>query len=166
MSLRLILIHFIYRIVFGVGIAALVWVGGNLVYAKTYQLYAMSKIKTDPVIPTGISDLQLPTRLQANPRRASRRISNGVLGNEAHLDAFSSELQNLHVGDEIQISTPEGIFGYSVTTIEIAGPSGSRVRKSPSHSELTIMTTPRFPYVGAVPQQFIVHARPQKELEN
>jgi hypothetical protein len=148
MSFRLIFIHFMYRIVFGVGIAALVWVGGNLVYAKTYQLYAISKIKTDPVIPTGISDLQLPMQLQSTPRRTSRRISNGVLGNEAHLDAFSSELQNLHVGDVI------------------AGPSGSRVRKSPSHSELTIMTTPRFPYVGAVPQQFIVHARPQNELEN
>jgi sortase (surface protein transpeptidase) len=89
-----------------------------------------------------------------------------VFGNEARLGAFSSELQNLHVGDEIQISTPEGIFRYFVTTIEIADPSGSRVRKSPGHPELTIMTTPRFPNVGAVPQQFIVHARPENELEN
>lgn len=66
MSLRLILIHFIYRIIFGAGIAAIMWVGGQLVYTKTNQWFAMSKFKNRTDVTTDMSGIpfseQLPVR--------------------------------------------------------------------------------------------------------
>lgn len=59
MSLRLILIHFIYRVIFGIGIAALLWVGGQLLYAMTHQLYAMSEFKPHPGIANSMADIPL-----------------------------------------------------------------------------------------------------------
>jgi len=169
MSFRLIVIHFIYRVVFGVGIAALMWVGGNLIYAKTYQAYAAAKFKRHPEtnVPFGRQWLSQDPLRDTNHRQSlsiSQRISNGMpVDAVPRPDAL--ELRNIRVGDEIQVSTAEGVFGYFVTTVEIA-PSGSRTLKSSGHSELTITTTYPFPVVGATPQQFIVHARLQSELKN
>jgi LPXTG-site transpeptidase (sortase) family protein len=214
MSLRLILIHFIYRVVFGVGIAALMWVGGHFVYAKTYQLYAMPKLKNDPDITTGMSDIQsshaplrsrnlrhglespgrevpnmlrealnekdenpsgiatghfdgtLPGRLAGRQRTTPFRNGDGKFADAGHRMAFVRDLQPLRVGDTIQLSTPRGTFGYFVTTIEVIDPSEPRIFEYPDLSELTIVTTPPFPFVGAVPQQFVVRARPQNEVKN
>jgi Sortase domain len=145
-----------------VGIASLMWVGGHLVYAKTHQFYAMSTFKSHSDMTSGVSEIRLSSdELQVTPRR----IAHGIFVNGLR-NGFSREFQNLRVGDEIQVSTREGIFGYFVTTIEIADPSESRVRTFPGRSELTITTTPPIPFVGAAPQQFIVHARPENELTN
>ena len=45
MTRRLLVIQLIYRALFTAGIVALVWVGAQLGYAKTYQMYLMSKLK-------------------------------------------------------------------------------------------------------------------------
>jgi Sortase (surface protein transpeptidase) len=167
MSLRLILIHFIYRVVFGVGIAAIMWAGGHLVYSRTYPLYAMSKLKQHPDNATGVSDIQWmsqeqPGTLQAVPLHRS----NAAVAIASHRNKFANELQNLRVGDEIQVLTPEGIFGYFVTTIEIVDPSESRGLDAPGPSQLTISTTYSSPLGSAAPQRFIVRARPQREMKN
>ena len=44
MNLRRLLLQLTYRVIFASGIAALLWVGGNLVYAKAFQLYALSSL--------------------------------------------------------------------------------------------------------------------------
>ena len=75
MSFRLILIHFIYRVVFGVGIAALMWVGGNLIYAKTYQFYAKPEFIKHPEAANIVSGMRL---LPQTPLRA--RIRGTVCG--------------------------------------------------------------------------------------
>lgn len=60
MNRRLILIRIIYRALFAVGIVALLWVGGQLGYAKTYQYYLMSKLKAQPALANGITDAASP----------------------------------------------------------------------------------------------------------
>jgi len=168
MSLRLILIHFIYRVVFGVGIAAIMWVGGQLVYSRTYPLYAISKLKNRPDNRTGVSDIQLlssppqPGTLPAVPLHRS----DAAVAIASHRNKFATEIQNLRVGDEIQVLTPEGIFGYFVTTIEIVDPSESQGPEAPGHSQLTISTTYSSPLGSTAQQRFIVRARPQREMKN
>lgn len=167
MSLRLILIHFIYRVVFGVGIAAIMWVGGHLVYSWTYPFYAVSRVKNHPDNRTGVSDFQLwpqaqPGTLQAVPLYRS----DAAIATASHRNKFANELQNLRAGDEIQVQTPEGLFGYFVTTIEIVDPSQSRGPEQPGPSQLTISTTYTSPLGGAAPQRFIVRARPLREMKN
>jgi len=162
MSFRLILIHFMYRVIFGVGIAALMWVGGHLIYANVYQVYAMSSFRKLPdikqrPITTGLPEIYLSPIPQ--------RISSGMHADAFRRDSFARQLRSIQVGDEIQVSTPEGILGYFVTTVEIV-PTESGALKSSGPSELTITTTSPFPFVGATPQRFIVHARPQSELKN
>jgi hypothetical protein len=170
MSFRLILIHFIYRVVFGVGIAALMWVGGNLVYAKTYQFYAKPELKKHSETANTVSEMRLsesPFRRADSLQhlRISQHISDGMPVDSPDRDDFPRSLRNIRVGDEIQVSTPEGLFGYFVTTVEIV-PTESRTSKSSGNTELTITTTSPFPFVGATPQRFIVHAMLQNESKN
>jgi hypothetical protein len=161
------------------------WVGGHFVYAKTYRLYAMSRLKNDPGITgdiqlssdvpprspetgiaTGIFAGTLSRRLSGTLQATPLRSDNEILGNVVHRNALALEHQNIRIRDTIQLSTREGIFRYFVTTVEIVDPSESGVPDSPGHSELTIITTHSFPSVSAVPQRFIVHARPENEMEN
>jgi hypothetical protein len=165
MSLRLILMHVIYRVIFGVGIATLMWVGGQFVYSRTYPLYAASRIKHHPENMTAgsdirVSDIQLlplaqPGTLQAVPLHRS----NTAVPIGSRRDKSANELQNIRVGDEIQVVTPEGIFGYSVTTIEIADPSDARGLKASLPSQLTIAVSYPSPSRSAAPQLFIIRAR-------
>ena len=177
MSLRLILIHFIYRIVFGVGIAAIMWVGGQFVYAKAYQRYALSTFKNRPGIQTGTTDIPVSSTFEVQngilamglPERLPRATlheSVGRFDDRNEPDPFFRDFQNIEVGDSIQLSTSRGTFRYFVTTIEIIDPSEPRILESPGHSELTIFTSRRIPISGAAPQQFVVHARPLGQLKN
>jgi sortase A len=66
---RLILIRIVYRSLFVAGIAALMWVGGQLGYAKTYQLYLMSKLNAQPELDNRISDATSPLSSSSSPLR-------------------------------------------------------------------------------------------------
>jgi sortase A len=197
MNRRLILIRMIYRALFAAGIVALLWVGGQLGYAKTYQFYSMSKLKAQLALANGISASTSPMssslrsgdlvgRLDIAERRISVVVlegveddalgiaaghvpgtslpgSNGNIVIAAHRDTFFRELRNIDLGDRIQLSTPAGTFDYFVSNTEIVNPSETRVLESSGHSELTLITCYPFSFLGAAPQRFIVHARPQKE---
>jgi LPXTG-site transpeptidase (sortase) family protein len=163
MSLRLILMHVIYRVIFGVGIATLMWAGGQFVYSRTYPWYAVSTIKHHPENMTGgsdMSDIQLLPRAQSGTLQAvPLHRSNAAVPIGSHRNTFGNELQNIRVGDEIQVVTPEGILGYFVTTIEIADPSNSSGLQGPGPSQLTIATSYPSPGGSAAPQRFIIRAR-------
>jgi sortase A len=197
MNRRLILIRMIYRALFAAGIVALLWVGGQLGYAKTYQFYSMSKLKAQLALANGISASTSPMssslrsgdlvgRLDIAERKISVVVlegveddalgiaaghvpgtslpgSNGNIVIAAHRDTFFRELRNIDLGDRIQLSTPAGTFDYFVSNTEIVNPSETRVLESSGHSELTLITCYPFSFLGAAPQRFIVHARPQKE---
>lgn len=170
MSLRLILIHFIYRFVFGVGIAALMWVGGQFVYARAYlpyQRHATSSSQVSPQTPfqNGFLVTELPGQFETAPLRHSVRKVDDVTEADP-FDHFFLDFRDLRVGDTIQFSTPEGTFGYFVTTVEMIDPSEPRILESPAHSELTIIASRPFPLAGTAPQQFVVHARPRSRVKN
>ena len=76
MKLRRILIQVTCRIIFGTGIAALLWVGANLVYAKAFQLYALSSFG---------SKLQSQTELSDIGSTPSQNLRNGDLVGRLHI---------------------------------------------------------------------------------
>jgi hypothetical protein len=210
MSLRLLLIHFIYRIVFGVGIAAIIWAGAHLVYVKTFPLRGITGFKSEPLIMNGMPDLpssqsssrtrthrglflegaerespetifeSVPPEISTwhladgSPVRSSGRFQATPLRSSGGKSGYDSEaagpffldLPEIRVGDVIQFSSPRGTFRYFVTTTEILDPAELRIQDSSDRSELTIITSGRFPAVGAIPQQFVVHARPLRKLKN
>jgi len=87
-NLRLIVLQLIYRAIFSAGILAILWVGGQLVYAKAYQLYWMSRLKDQPVSANAIANANLPSsplrsgdlmgRLDIVERRISVVVLEGV----------------------------------------------------------------------------------------
>jgi len=211
MSLRLLLIHFIYRIVFGVGIAAIIWAGAHLVYVKAFPPRGISGFKSEPLIMNGMPDLpassqgssrtrthrglflegaerespetifeSVPPEMSTwhlatgSPVRSSERLQATPLRSSGGKSGYDSEVAGpffldvpeIRVGDVIQFSSPKGTFRYFVTTTEILDPAETRMQDSSDRSELTIITSGRFPVVGAIPQQFVVHARPLRKLKN
>jgi sortase A len=195
-NLRVTSIRLVYRTLLTAGVVALLWVGGQLGYAKTYQLYLMSKLTAQPAFAKSanaslsssapLRSGDLVGRLDIVERKISVVVVEGVdeetlaiaaghipgtslpgsKGNvviAAHRDTFFRELRNIRAGNTIQLSTPRGTFVYSVTNTEIVKPSETRVLESRGHSELTLVTCYPFSFLGAAPQRFIVHARPQSD---
>jgi len=172
-------------------VVALLWVGGQLGFAKTYQLYLLSRMKAQPAfagesVPSSLRSGDLVGRLDVLERKISVVVvegvdeetlaiaaghvpgtslpgSNGNVVIAAHRDTFFRELRNIHPGNTIQLSTPRGTFAYTVTNTEIVKPSETRVLESRGHSELTLVTCYPFSFLGAAPKRFIVHARPQSD---
>jgi LPXTG-site transpeptidase (sortase) family protein len=60
---RLTAIRLIYRALLAAGILALLWAGGQLAYAKTYQLYLTSKLSALPLL----ENKQTGASLQSTP---------------------------------------------------------------------------------------------------
>jgi len=190
-DLRETTIRLIYRSLLAAGIIALLWVGGQLGYAKTYQLYQLSRLKSRPAFanengPSSLRNGDLVGRLDILERKISVVVvegideetlaiaaghvpgtslpgSNGNVVIAAHRDTFFRELRNIHPGNTIQLSTPRGTFEYTVTNTEIVKPSETRVLESSGRSELTLVTCYPFSFLGAAPKRFIVHARPQSD---
>jgi sortase A len=188
-DLRVTTIRLIYRVLLTAGIIALLWVGGELGYAKIFQLYQLSRLKSQAVsanehVPSSLRNGDLVGRLDILERKISVVVvegvdeetlaiaaghvpgtsvpgSNGNVVIAAHRDTFFRELRNIHRGNTIQLSTPRGTFAYVVTNTEIVKPSETRVLESSGHPELTLVTCYPFSFLGAAPKRFIVHARPQ-----
>jgi LPXTG-site transpeptidase (sortase) family protein len=186
-------IRLIYRALFAAGIAALLWVGGQIAYATTYQRYLLSRLKDQAALANESGSSSSPLRsgelvgrLDIAERKLSVVVVEGVdddtlaiaaghvpgtslpgsRGNiviAAHRDTFFRELRNIRAGNKIQLSTPRGTFAYVVTNTEIVKPSETRVLESRGHSELTLVTCYPFSFLGAAPKRFIVHARPEAD---
>jgi len=88
----------------------------------------------------------------------------GELGNSAfaaHRDTFFSPLKFIRAGDQIVITTPNGVHRYAVTGTKIVSPSDVSVLQSLPGRGLTLVTCYPFDYVGSAPKRFIVQARLQ-----
>jgi LPXTG-site transpeptidase (sortase) family protein len=85
----------------------------------------------------------------------------GLAGNAAfaaHRDTFFGPLQRIRQGDEIVVTTPEGVHRYEVTGTRIVDPSDVSVLEPSRDSRLTLVTCYPFDYVGSAPKRFIVLA--------
>jgi LPXTG-site transpeptidase (sortase) family protein len=81
-----------------------------------------------------------------------------------HRDTFFGALQNLRVGDDIQIATTHGTFRYQVTRILIVNPGDVSVLQPADGTALTLITCYPFSYFGDAPQRFVVQAEREEEI--
>ncbi len=83
----------------------------------------------------------------------------GNVGIAGHRDGFFRGLQHLELGDDLSLTTLEGVAHYQVAKLEVVEPSQVDVLAPTEHDGLTLVTCYPFYYVGHAPQRFIVHAR-------
>jgi len=82
----------------------------------------------------------------------------GNSGISAHRDTFFRPLRNIASKDLIEISTPAGIYRYTVVSTRIVEPTDVWVLAPDDREVLTLITCYPFYYVGSAPQRFIVRA--------
>jgi sortase A len=83
----------------------------------------------------------------------------GNVGIAAHRDTFFRPLRTIQSNDLIRLTTPEGIFDYTVEWVRIVKPSAVEVLQPTNGPTLTLVTCYPFYYVGSAPERFIVRAR-------
>jgi LPXTG-site transpeptidase (sortase) family protein len=83
----------------------------------------------------------------------------GNVGIAGHRDSFFRGLQYLEVGDDLSLTTLNGVARYEVAKLEVVDPDAVEVLAATDHDALTLVTCYPFYYVGDAPRRFIVHAR-------
>jgi sortase A len=79
----------------------------------------------------------------------------------AHRDTFFSPLKFIRAGDQVVITTPDGVHRYAVTGTRVVDPSDVSVLQPLAGRHLTLITCYPFDYVGSAPKRFIVQAELQ-----
>ncbi len=82
----------------------------------------------------------------------------GNAGFAAHRDTFFRPLKFVREGDEVVVTTPQGVYRYGVTSTRIVEPGDVSVLDSTPDAILTLVTCYPFEYIGNAPQRFIVRA--------
>lgn len=80
----------------------------------------------------------------------------------AHRDTFFRPLKAVRRGDEVIVTTTEGVYRYAVTGTRVVEPTDVSVLDPSSDTTLTLVTCYPFDYVGSAPQRFIVRATLQR----
>jgi sortase A len=86
----------------------------------------------------------------------------GAEGNAAfaaHRDTYFGPLKDVRTGDEVIVTTKDGIYRYMVTGTRVVDPSDVSVLRPTGGRTLTLVTCYPFDYIGTAPRRFIVHAR-------
>jgi sortase A len=76
----------------------------------------------------------------------------------AHRDTFFRGLRNIHMDDEITLTTAQGVHKYQVGLVELVAPEDVQVLKALDHPTLTLITCFPFEFIGDAPKRFIVQA--------
>jgi sortase A len=76
----------------------------------------------------------------------------------AHRDGFFRGLENIEIGDEIELTTLEGRQTFRVSMLDIVDPLDLSVLEPLDVDTVTLITCYPFNYVGAAPDRFIVRA--------
>ena len=79
----------------------------------------------------------------------------------AHRDTFFGPLKFIRAGDQIVITTPDGVHRYAVIGTRVVDPSEVSVLEPLPGHRLTLITCYPFDYVGSAPKRFIVQAELQ-----
>lgn len=85
----------------------------------------------------------------------------GAAGNivvSAHRDSFFRPLEDIRVGDVIELQSPDGMQRFEVGKIFITDPLDISVLEATAQPTLTLITCYPFRYVGFAPERFIVRA--------
>jgi sortase A len=76
----------------------------------------------------------------------------------AHRDTFFRPLRLIRKGDEISVTTRQGIYRYHVEMIAEVSPDDVEVLGARHHPTLTLITCYPFVFVGNAPKRFVVRA--------
>lgn len=85
----------------------------------------------------------------------------GVQGNvalAAHRDTFFRGLEDIAVGDQIELETFDRTLRYRITELSVVEPTAVHVLADTGESVLTLVTCYPFYFVGNAPQRFVVRA--------
>jgi sortase A len=82
----------------------------------------------------------------------------GNLGIAGHRDGFFRSLKDIHLGDSIELVSPDKTEKYAVDQTQIVTPDDIQVLQQTSTPTLTLVTCFPFYYVGSAPKRFIVTA--------
>ncbi|HUB59014.1 MAG TPA: class D sortase [Candidatus Micrarchaeia archaeon] len=77
----------------------------------------------------------------------------------AHRDRLFRPLREIHQGDTIIITTPNGALQYEVHSTFVVPATEVGVLRSSDAKELTLITCFPFNYIGHAPNRFVVRAR-------
>ena len=88
----------------------------------------------------------------------------GNLGIAGHRDGFFRTLEDIVVGDEMELLTTQGNIKYKVSSIQIVDPSDVSVLEPTTNSTITLVTCYPFYYVGHAPKRYIVKAEAEHLL--
>ena len=87
--------------------------------------------------------------------------SPGTLGNvglAGHRDGFFRRLQDLEVGDSLELQTIGRTLHYRVTNLSIVAPTDLQVLEPTDEPSVTLVTCYPFYFIGDAPQRFIARA--------
>jgi sortase A len=82
----------------------------------------------------------------------------GNLGVAGHRDGYFRVLKDIELGDEITITTVDGLESYVVLELSIVDPTAIEVLDPTVQQSVTLVTCYPFYFVGHAPERFIVRA--------
>ena len=82
----------------------------------------------------------------------------GNLGIAGHRDSFFRRLQEIQVGDAIEVLTVEAKHVYKVNGMRVVSPSEIDVLRPREKSSVTLVTCYPFSFIGPAPSRYIVEA--------
>jgi len=118
----------------------------------------ISKAGLSAMVMDGVDDATLRVAVGHIPGTALPGQA-GNVGLAGHRDSFFRGLRKLRIGDEITLTTREGVLNYIVESIHIVSPDDVSVLRDTPYPALTLVTCYPFYYVGPAPQRWIVRAR-------
>ena len=87
----------------------------------------------------------------------------GNLGIAGHRDTVFRPLENVKVGDPLELTTADRLYRYRISKTLIVGPNDVYVLDPTPTPTLTLVTCYPFEYVGHAPRRFIVQAQLVKD---
>jgi sortase A len=84
--------------------------------------------------------------------------SRGNVGIAAHRDGYFRPLEDVEVGADVVIETPEKTYRYEITEIGVVDPDEVEVLHPTPVPALTLVTCYPFYFVGPAPRRFVVRA--------
>jgi len=75
-----------------------------------------------------------------------------------HRDTFFRSLRNVRVGDEIELTSPDGTYHYQVKWTRVVSPTDTQALDATPTPALTLVTCYPFSYIGSAPERFVVRA--------
>jgi sortase A len=86
----------------------------------------------------------------------ARPGTHGNVGVAGHRDGFFRALQDVRIGDVIEVRTPASEYSYRITNLSIVGADDARLLAPTSQSVVTLVTCYPFYFVGNAPKRFVV----------